>query len=76
MFKLKNKYGNVYHEVNTEREKDELLKAGYTLVEDKVNLDKMKLEDLEKFAADNGIDLTECNNKPEKLAKIKEAIGK
>jgi len=46
MFTLKNKYGNVYKKVNTERERDELLKEGYKLVESKVetDLDKMKLE--------------------------------
>ena len=76
MFTLKNKYGNVYKKVNTERERDELLKEGYTLVEKEVktDLDKMKVEDLEKFAADNGIDLTGCNNKLEKLEKIKNSI--
>ncbi|MBQ4118982.1 MAG: hypothetical protein IJD45_01160 [Clostridia bacterium] len=74
MFVLKNKYGNVYKKVNTERERDELLKGGYTLVEDKVDLDKMKVEDLEAYAAENGIDLSGCGNKTEKLAKIKESI--
>lgn len=75
MFVLKNKYGNVYKKVNTERERDELLKSGYELVVYEVNLDKMKVEELEKFAADKGIDLSDCANKAEKLAKIKESIG-
>ncbi len=74
MFTLKNEYGNVYKKVNTEREKDELLKDGYTLVEDKLDLNKMKVEELEAFAKEKGIDLSECGNKAEKLAKIKESI--
>lgn len=37
------------------------------------NFDKMKVEDLEAYAAENNIDLTGCNNKAEKVAKIKEA---
>ncbi len=74
MFTLKNEYGNVYKKVNTERERDELLKDGYTLVEDKLDLNKMKVEELEAFAKDKGIDLSDCGNKAEKLAKIKESI--
>ena len=77
MFTLKNKYGNVYKVVNSERERDELLNNGYTLVEEKtkgINLDKMKVEELEAFAEKNGIDLTGCANKAEKLEKIKNSI--
>ena len=72
MFTLKNKYGNVFHKVNGERERDELLKSGFTLVENEVNFDKMKTEELDEYAVKNGIDLSECKNKAEKLAKIAE----
>lgn len=80
MFTLKNKYGNIVKTVDTEREKENLKALGYKVVSatteqpEGFNLDKMKLEDLEKFAVDNGIDLTGCKNKLEKIAKIKEAI--
>lgn len=37
------------------------------------NIDKMTVEQLEAYAAENNIDLTACKNKAEKLAKIKEA---
>lgn len=74
MFTLKNKYGNVYKKVNTERERDELLKDGYSLVENKLNFDEMKIAELEAFAEKNGIDLSDCGNKAEKLEKIKVSI--
>lgn len=78
MFTLKNKYGNVYKKVNTERERDELLKGGYTLVEEstETEFDKMKVSELEALAESKGIDLSECKNREEKLAKIKEFIEK
>ncbi len=78
MFTLKNKYGNIVKTVETEREKGMLEDLGYKVVsattEDKVDLNKMKVEELESFAVENGIDLSGCGNKTEKLAKIKESI--
>lgn len=77
MFTLKNKYGNIVKTVETQREKENLEALGYEVVSatTEINLDKMKVEELEKFAADKSIDLTDCANKAEKLAKIKESIG-
>lgn len=76
MFKMRNAVGSAIIIAKNERRRDELLKRGFTLVEDNVNFDKMKGDKLEKFAADKGIDLSGCKNREEKLAKIKEAIGK
>ncbi len=80
MFTLKNKYGNIVKTVETEREKGMLEDLGYKVVSattdqtEGINLDKMKLEELEAFAKEKGIDLSDCGNKAEKLAKIKESI--
>lgn len=76
MFTLKNKYGNIVKTVETQREKENLEALGYEVVSatTEINLDKMKVDELEKFAADKGIDLSDCANKAEKLAKIKESI--
>ena len=76
MFTLKNKYGNIFKNVETEREKENLEALGYKVVSatTEINLDKMKVEELEAYAAENGIDLSGCGNKTEKLAKIKESI--
>lgn len=77
MFKLKNKYGNIIKTVETERERDNLIDRGYKPVENKpLLLDDMKVDQLEAYAAEKGIDLTGCKNKTEKLAKIKEFEGK
>lgn len=78
MFTLKNKYGNILKRVETDREKEALLDMGYELVEEsgEVDFDKMKVSELEAFAGNNGIDLSECKNREEKLSKIKEFIGK
>ena len=78
MFTLKNKYGNIVKTVETQREKENLEALGYKVVsattEDKFNLDKMKVDELEAFAEKNGIDLSDCGNKAEKLEKIKNSI--
>ncbi len=42
MFKLTNSYGNVVCIANTEKKKNELLKRGYKLVEDKKPSEKKK----------------------------------
>lgn len=76
MFTLKNEYGNIFKTAKTERAKKNLEALGYEVVSatTEINLDKMKVDELEKFAADKGIDLSDCANKAEKLAKIKESI--
>ena len=77
MFVLKNEYGNITKKVETEREKDFLKSLGYSLVEKstEVNLDKMKVSELEIFASKNGIDLSKCENRTEKIRKIKSTIS-
>ena len=80
MFTLKNKYGNIVKTVETQREKEALEGLGYEVVSatteqtEGVNLDNMKVAELEAFADKNGIDLSDCTNKAEKLEKIKESI--
>lgn len=77
MYTLKNEFGNVYKTVNTEREKEELIKQGYTLVEEKTpetDLDKMTVPELDAYAKEKGIDLTGCGNKAKKPEKIKASI--
>lgn len=72
MFVLRNKFGNVYYQVNNEREKQILLNEGCILVEEqpkKVNLDKMKVSELEALAESKGIDLSDCRNREDKLTK-------
>lgn len=80
MFTLKNKYGNIVKTVETQREKENLEALGYEVVSatteqtEGLNLDNVKVAELEAFAKDNGIDLSDCGNKAEKLEKIKESI--
>lgn len=73
MFVLRNKYGNIVKTVKTEREKENLEALGYKV--DEPDIDKMKVSELEALAKSKGIDLSDCKNREEKLAKIKEAIG-
>ncbi len=75
MFKMRNSTGNAIVIAKSERRRDALITLGFTEVKEEINLDKMKVEDLEKFAKEKGIDLSDCANKAEKLAKIKESIG-
>ena len=78
MFTLKNKYGNILKHVETDREKEALLDMGYELIAatTETEFDKMKVSELEAFAENKGIDLSECKNREEKLAKIKEFTEK
>ena len=80
MVKMVNRWGNV-HVTVTERRAQYLESVGYKRVEESnqgdtegVNLDKMKVAELEAYAQLNGIDLEGCSNRNEKLAKIKEAL--
>ena len=78
MFTLKSKYGNLIKRVESEHEKESLLDKGYILVEEHtetIDLDKMKVSELDALAESKGIDLSECKNREDKLTKIKEAIG-
>lgn len=75
MFILKSKLGNDYVVAKNENRKDELLKLGYEVVEDKkeVIFDNMKKEELEKIATEKGIDISGAKNNAERVAMIKEA---
>ena len=75
MFVLISRLKNEIIRTDSESKRDRLIDLGYTIVEEKLNLEKMKVEDLEKYAADNGIDLSGCANKTEKIAKIKESVA-
>lgn len=73
--KLKNKYGNIIKETDNKHKIDYLMSIGYTEVKvEEKDLDKMTVPELEAFAKEKGIDLKDCDNKGEKLAKIKEFI--
>ena len=75
MFVLKNKLGNDFVVAKNENRRDELIKLGYEIVEDKkeVTIDKMKKEELEKLAAEKGIDISSAKNNDERVAMIKAA---
>lgn len=63
---------------------DKLVKSGYFKVisaeskktdnGEEIPLEKKTEKQLDKYAAENGIDLTSCKNKTEKLTKIQEAL--
>lgn len=77
MFVLKSKFGNLIKRTENERKKETLLDMGYTLIEEKTteaDIDKMTVAELEAFAKEKGIDLSDCRNKFEKLEKIKNSI--
>lgn len=77
MYVMKSQYGNEIKKVETPRKRDELKALGYTEVEDAtLSFDDMKVEQLEAYAKEKGIDLTGCKTKSEKLAKIKEFESK
>lgn len=65
-------YGNEIKEVDTERKRDELKELGFTVIKEEtegVNLDKMKVSELEAFAESKV--LTYRNVKTEKKNSIK-----
>lgn len=77
MFKLISKLKHEVINTDSERKRDRLLELGYTLVEEETpetDLDKMTVAELESYAKEKGIDLTGCNNKAEKLDKIKASV--
>jgi hypothetical protein len=68
-------YGNEIKEVDSERERKELEALGFKEVEKETpNINEMTVAKLEAFAKEEGIDLSECKNKTEKLEKIKNII--
>lgn len=77
MFKMRNAIGSATIFAKTERKRDALKELGFIEVEAsaEVDFEKMKVSELEAFAENKGIDLSECKNREEKLAKIKESIG-
>lgn len=77
MFKMRNAVGSAVLIAKTERRRDALLALGFTEVKeetDGINLDKLKVDELEAFAKEKGIDLSGCTNKAEILEKIKNSI--
>ena len=76
MFKMRNAVGSAVLIAKTERRRDALLALGFTEVKEdaKINLDKLKVDELEAFAKEKGIDLSGCTNKAEMLEKIKKSI--
>lgn len=52
MFHLVNQYGNVHKKVESERKRDELIAAGYRLVEEPVETPKPKKGTTKKNAAE------------------------
>ena len=78
MFTLKSKFGNIVKQVESEREKEALLDKGYVLAYEKneaQSIEKMKVSEIEAIAESNGIDLSDCKNREEKILKIKESIN-
>ncbi|MBQ8740804.1 MAG: hypothetical protein IJY79_04565 [Clostridia bacterium] len=73
MFVLKNKLGTAYIETKSELRRDDLINRGWTLVKKEENLKKMKKEELEKIAAEKGIDISNAKNNAERVAMIKAA---
>lgn len=81
MIQMVNIYGNAYVTAATERRAAELEKRGFKRVEaspkatdNKADMNKMTVAELERYAAEHGIDLTGCSNKALKLEKIKASV--
>ena len=73
MFTLRNLCGNIIKVVETEREKEKLEALGYKIesATTEINLEKMTVAELDNFANENGIDLSGCYYKAEKIETIK-----
>lgn len=75
MIKLKKL--NVVKVVDSESKAADLIRKGFVRVEEPKEIKEkplgvMTVAELDAYAAEKGIDLTGCNNKTEKLDKIKE----
>lgn len=72
-------YGNEIKEVNSERKRDELIELGFTEIKEATtearSIEKMKVSEIEVIAESNGIDLSDCKNREEKISKIRESIN-
>ena len=80
MFKMRNAIGNAILIAKSERKRAALKELGFIEVESVekapiTNLDKMKVSELETLAESNGIDLSDCKNREEKISKIRESIN-
>ncbi len=74
MYKLVNEYGNITVTAMSESDRDRLIRSGYKPVEETANIDDMTVPQLDAFAKAEGIDLSGCSNKAEKLERIKAAL--
>ena len=72
---MRSYYGNEIKEVDSERKRDELIELGFTEIKPEApSLNDMTVAELEAFAKEKGINLSDCKNKFEKLEKIKNSI--
>ena len=77
---MRNAIGNAILIAKSERKRAALKELGFIEVESVekapiTNLDKMKVSELETLAESNGIDLSDCKNREEKISKIRESIN-
>ena len=74
MYKLISKLGNHIVRTDNANKRDRLIELGYRLDNSvSKSVDEMNVVELEKYAEINGIDISACKNKSEKLAAIKAA---
>lgn len=74
MFVLKNELGTAFVETESKLRCEDLKERGWTLVKKtEKSLDKMKKEELEKLAAEKGVDISGAKNNAERIAMIKAA---
>lgn len=72
---MRSYYGNEIKEVDSERKRDELKELGFTEIKPEApSFNDMTVAELEAFAKEKGINLSDCRNKFEKLEKIKNSI--
>ncbi len=62
MFVLKNELGTAFIKTESKLRCDDLIRRGWTLEKDEKEkpIEKMKKEELEKFAEENGIDISDA----------------
>lgn len=72
MFVLKNELGTAFVETESKLRCEDLKERGWTLVEKaEKSLDKMKKEELEKLAAEKGVDISGAKNNAERVQLLK-----
>lgn len=77
MFKMRNKLGNAIIVAKTERRRDELLRLGFTEIKEQTegyNFSSMKVDELKKYAASSGIDISAAKNKADIIKILTESI--